>query len=79
MPDGGQPFSMRIQQKGTSMTVVTLLALLVALAAVVTLLPRRASLKKCILGYKAVCSFAPISTALLLGIAGVVWLVGSLA
>ena len=61
------------------MSIATIIALLIALAALVTLLPRPTSPKKCSLGYKAICSFAPISTALLLGVAGVVWLVGSLA
>ncbi|NWG17950.1 MAG: hypothetical protein HXY41_15080 [Chloroflexi bacterium] len=61
------------------MSIVTIIALLIALAALVTLLPRPTSSKKCGLGYKAICSFAPISTVLLLGVAGVVWLIGSLA
>ncbi len=38
--------------------------------AVLTLLPRAAASKPCLLGYKALCSFTPISTLILLGLVG---------
>ena len=38
--------------------------------AVLTLIPRAAASKACRLGYKALCSFAPISTAILLALVG---------
>ena len=37
---------------------------------VFTLIPRAAASKECILGYKALCSFTPISTAILLVLVG---------
>ena len=40
------------------------------LLAVLTLLPRAAASKPCLLGYKALCSFSPISTLILLGLVG---------
>ncbi len=38
--------------------------------AIVTLLPRAAASKACLLGYKALCSFTPISTVMLLALVG---------
>ena len=38
--------------------------------AVLTLIPREAASKACLLGYKALCSFAPISTLGLLALVG---------
>jgi hypothetical protein len=38
--------------------------------AVLTLIPREAASKACRLGYKALCSFTPISTAILLALVG---------
>ena len=38
--------------------------------AVVTLIPRAAASKACLLGYKALCSFTPISTVMLLALVG---------
>ena len=38
--------------------------------AVLTLIPRGAASKACLLGYKALCSFAPISTLGLLALVG---------
>jgi len=39
------------------------------LGALVTLIPRASASKECLLGYKALCSFSPISTILFLGLA----------
>lgn len=36
--------------------------------AIVTLLPNAAASKDCLLGYKALCSFTPISTVILVGL-----------
>jgi hypothetical protein len=38
--------------------------------AVLTLMPREAASKACLLGYKALCSFTPISTLGLLALVG---------
>ena len=38
--------------------------------ALVTLMPRAAASKPCLLGYKAHCSFTPISTLILLALVG---------
>ncbi len=38
--------------------------------AIVTLLPRAGASKACLLGYKALCSFTPISTVMLLAVVG---------
>ncbi len=51
---------------------------LIALAGLTTCIPYANAKKKCDLGYKAVCPFAPMSTMTLLVMAGVVFLIGSL-
>ena len=61
------------------MSVVTILALILVLAAIITILPYSVAKKKSILGYRALCPFAPISSVVLVVIAGVVWLIGALA
>jgi hypothetical protein len=38
--------------------------------AILTLIPLASASKECLLGYKALCSFAPISTIILLALAG---------
>jgi hypothetical protein len=38
--------------------------------AILTLIPREAASKACLLGYKALCSFTPISTLGLLALVG---------
>jgi hypothetical protein len=38
--------------------------------AVVTVIPRAAASKECLLGYKALCTFSPIDTLILLTLAG---------
>ena len=40
------------------------------LLAVLTLIPREAASKACLLGYKSLCSFSPISTIILLALVG---------
>jgi len=44
---------------------------LLTLTAILTLIPLSSVTKECALGYKAVCSFAPYSTLILLAIAGI--------
>ena len=41
-----------------------------SILAVLTLIPREAASKACLLGYRALCSFAPISTLGLLALVG---------
>ena len=41
-----------------------------SLAALITLIPLAAVSKASLLGYKSLCSFSPISTLILLGLAG---------
>lgn len=41
-----------------------------SILAVVTLIPLASASKASLLGYKALCSFTPISTIILLGLAG---------
>ena len=41
-----------------------------SILAVVTLIPLSSASKASLLGYKALCSFTPISTIILLGLAG---------
>jgi len=66
-------------EKGLVMSIATLIALVMILAAIITCLPRPSALKKCWLGYRAVCPFAPVSSGTLLLGAGIVWLIGNLA
>jgi len=40
------------------------------LLALVTLIPRASASKECLLGYKALCSFSPISAIILLALGG---------
>jgi hypothetical protein len=61
------------------MSIATIIAVVLVLAAIVTLLPRPSARKRCALGYKALCTFAPISTIMLVVIAAFVWLLGSAA
>jgi hypothetical protein len=60
------------------MSIATILALVLVGAAVLTLLPRTSAKKRCMLGYRALCTFAPVSTVVLAVSAGVVWLMGNL-
>ncbi len=48
----------------------TIFAIVEFILAIVTLLPRAAASKACLLGYKALCSFTPISTVMLLALVG---------
>lgn len=59
------------------MSITAIIAIVLVLVAIVTLLPRSTARRRCALGYKALCTFAPMSTLLLLLSAGIVWLIGS--
>jgi len=52
-----------------NMSVHTVFVGVHLLSAVLTLIPSAGAGKPCILGYRALCSFSPISTAILLGLA----------
>lgn len=61
------------------MSIATIIAIVLVLVAIITLLPRSSARKRCALGYKALCTFAPISTIMLVVIAAFVWLLGNAA
>ena len=50
---------------------IMILTVVVTLAGIVSMLPNSNASKECLLSYKAVCSFAPISAVICFGIAGV--------
>ncbi len=55
-----------IQRKGN--LIHRLFAILFLVSAVLTVLPNAAASKECRLGYKAVCSFTPFGTLILIGL-----------
>lgn len=61
------------------MDIVTIVTVLIILGAIVTLVPYPPSRKRCAFGYRALCPFAPYSSVTLLLVAGVIWLIGTLA
>ncbi|MBN2343763.1 MAG: hypothetical protein JXX29_10400 [Deltaproteobacteria bacterium] len=58
-------------KKQPGYTIFLALTILSTIAAVFTLLPHEAASTESLLGYKAHCTFAPISTILCLGLAAV--------
>ena len=58
------------KMKGKKLPIHLILTGVYILGALVTLIPRASASKECLLGYNALCSFSPISTALFLGLAG---------
>lgn len=50
-------------------TVLLILAIVFAIAAVKTALPSDTASHECLLGYRAFCSFTPVSTVILLALA----------
>ena len=60
---------MRNKKKGYG--YLLLLTVLLTVAAILTLIPHAAASKECMLGYKSVCSFTPVSTLILVIAAGV--------
>ena len=73
-----------MSNKGISTHMVFVVVELVL--AVLTLIPRAAASKACLLGYKALCSFTPISTLILLAAVGLhiylyinlIWYIGNI-
>jgi len=55
--------------------VVATVIIILSIAAVKTVIPNSNASKPCLLGYKATCSFAPISTAILILAAIITFLV----
>lgn len=58
---------------GTAQIVIYIAIAIILLAAVKTALPEAKASKPCILGYKALCSFTPISTIILAAVAVVLF------
>jgi len=56
--------------------VLAVIAILI-IAAIKTVIPNADTSKPCLLGYKAACSFTPISTAILIIAAVIVFLVAN--
>lgn len=56
--------------------VIVVIAIL-AIAAIKTVIPNADASKPCLLGYKAACSFTPISTVILIIAAVIVFLVAN--
>lgn len=61
------------------MNIASAAALILILAGVITCIPFARANKRSLLGYKAICPFAPISSVALITVGAVVWLVGNLA
>ena len=59
---------MKTQKKGYGLFLI--ISIILTLAAISTLLPQASVSKQCLLGYKAHCSLAPISTVICLLLAG---------
>jgi hypothetical protein len=55
--------------------VVAAVIIILSIAAVKTAIPNSQASKPCLLGYKATCSFTPISTAILILVAIITFLV----
>jgi hypothetical protein len=53
--------------------VIYVVIVILSIAAVKTALPTAAASKPCLLGYKALCSFTPISTIILAAVAVVLF------
>lgn len=59
------------------MSIATIIAIVLVLAAVITLLPRPSARRRCALGYRALCTFSPMSSLVLFVTAAILWLIGS--
>lgn len=60
------------------MSPALIVAVLLVIAAVITLVPGPQRHKPCMFGYKAICPFAPISTIILLVCGGFLYLVANI-
>lgn len=54
---------------------IRIVAIVLAVAAALTLIPSPGASKACLIGYKAKCSFAPISTAILGIVSGALFII----
>ena len=61
-----------MRQKKPGYRALLALTVLLTLAALVTVMPNAAASKPSLLGYKSICSFAPVATVVLLIAAGLV-------
>lgn len=57
--------------------VIYVVIVIISIAAIKTALPEAAASKPCLLGYKALCSFTPISTIILFAIAAFLFFLSS--
>jgi len=64
-----------MSSKKKGYTFLLILTVVFILAAVSTVVPQSSVSKECILGYKAHCTFAPISTILCIIVAGLICVV----
>lgn len=53
--------------------VLRVIAVMLAVGAVVTLIPHSAASKPNMIGYKSLCTFAPVSTVIMLFAANFIW------
>ncbi len=60
------------QRKQPGYTILILLTVLIVVLAILTMIPFDSASKVSFMGYKALCSFTPISSLLLILLAGVV-------
>ena len=60
----------KLKRKGY--TILLILTVALVLAAISTVIPQSSADEPCKLGYKAHCSFTPISTLLCIALAGIV-------
>jgi len=60
-----------LRKKKRGYTVLLIVSIILALAAVKTALPSDTAGHDCLLGYRACCSFTPVSTVILLALTAV--------
>ena len=61
-----------MQRNKPGYVILLILTIVFTLLAVSTLIPQATAVKACLLGYKAHCTFTPISTIILLALSAVV-------
>ncbi|MBL7074272.1 hypothetical protein ISS37_03420 [candidate division KSB1 bacterium] len=60
-----------MKKKNRGYIPLLILTILFTLASVLTIIPNASISKECLLGYKALCSFTPVSTIILIIAAGI--------
>jgi hypothetical protein len=68
--DGGE------KMQAQTIVVIAVIVILI-IAAVKTVIPNAGASKPCLLGYKATCSFTPISTIILVAVAVIIFFVAN--